>query len=157
MKQSIQRMCLWPRSKFSKRKSKISGSKSWYQMKGLARKNIQVKYESPTTYQSKVISKVKVLLMDRQTDRQSDCYRAPAISGTLKKRQFIFFYSQTKTHVNHLRFYENGTEFFSLIQSSILRRIRLICMALCLLSALLQFRKFIQISNSFGMIITEET
>jgi hypothetical protein len=30
---------LWPRLKFLKRKSKIRGSKSWYQMKGLARRN----------------------------------------------------------------------------------------------------------------------
>jgi hypothetical protein len=38
----------------------ISGSRSWYQMKGLARKNTHVKYESSTTYQSKVMTKVKV-------------------------------------------------------------------------------------------------
>jgi hypothetical protein len=30
-------------------------------MKSLARKNINVKYESPDTYQSKVMTKVKVL------------------------------------------------------------------------------------------------
>jgi hypothetical protein len=30
-------------------------------MKGLARRNTHVKYESPTTYQSKVMTKVKVL------------------------------------------------------------------------------------------------
>jgi hypothetical protein len=29
-------------------------------MKGLARRNTHVKYESPTTYQSKVMTKVKV-------------------------------------------------------------------------------------------------
>jgi hypothetical protein len=40
-------------------KSKIRGSRSWYQMKGLARRNTHVKYKSPTTYQSKVITKVK--------------------------------------------------------------------------------------------------
>ena len=34
---------------------KISGS--WYPMKGLARRNTHVKYESPSTYQSKVITK----------------------------------------------------------------------------------------------------
>jgi hypothetical protein len=34
--------------------------RSWYQMKGLARRNTHVKYESPTTYQSKVMTKVKV-------------------------------------------------------------------------------------------------
>ena len=56
-------------------------------MKGLAKRNTHVKYESPSTYQSKVMTKVKVLLTDgqtdRQTDRQSDYYRAPAISGAL--------------------------------------------------------------------------
>jgi hypothetical protein len=52
---------------------------SWYQMKGLALRSAHVKYESPSTYQSKVITKVKVLL----TDGQSDYYRAPAISGAL--------------------------------------------------------------------------
>jgi hypothetical protein len=36
------------------------------------------KYESPTTYQSKVITKVKVSA-DGGTDRQSDYDRAPAI------------------------------------------------------------------------------
>jgi hypothetical protein len=55
-------------------------------MKGLARRNTRVKYESPSTYQSKVI----ILLMDgrtdRQTDIQSDYYRALAISGALIKR-----------------------------------------------------------------------
>jgi hypothetical protein len=30
-------------------------------MKGLTRRNTHVKYESPTTYQSKVLTKVKVL------------------------------------------------------------------------------------------------
>jgi hypothetical protein len=30
-------------------------------MKGLARRNTHVKYESPTTYQSKVMTKVNVL------------------------------------------------------------------------------------------------
>jgi hypothetical protein len=32
-------------------------------MKGLARRNTRVKYESPTTYQSKVMTKVKVFEM----------------------------------------------------------------------------------------------
>jgi hypothetical protein len=50
-------------------------------MKGLARRNKPTKYESHSTNQSKVITKVKYLLMDRQTD--SDYYRAPAISGAL--------------------------------------------------------------------------
>jgi hypothetical protein len=39
-------------------------------MKGLAIRNTHVKYESPSTYQSKVITKVKVLLTDGQTDKQ---------------------------------------------------------------------------------------
>jgi hypothetical protein len=45
----------------SKRRSKINESRSWYQMKGLARRNTHVKYESPTTYQSNVMTKVKYL------------------------------------------------------------------------------------------------
>jgi hypothetical protein len=60
MKQSIQRMYLGPKLTFSERRSKISGSRSWYQIKGLARRNTHVKYESPSTYQSKVMTKVKV-------------------------------------------------------------------------------------------------
>jgi hypothetical protein len=32
-----------------------------YQVKGIARRNTHVKYESPTTYQSKVMTKVKIL------------------------------------------------------------------------------------------------
>jgi hypothetical protein len=45
--------------KVFERRSKI-GSRSWYQMKGLARRNTHVKHESPSTYQSKVMTKVKV-------------------------------------------------------------------------------------------------
>jgi hypothetical protein len=45
-------------------------------MKGLTIRNTHVKYESPSTYQSKLITKVKVLL----TDGQSDYYKAPTIS-----------------------------------------------------------------------------
>ena len=56
-------------------------------MKGLTIRNTHVKYESPSTYQSKVMTEVKVLLTDRQTDRQSDYYRAPAICGALKSLQ----------------------------------------------------------------------
>jgi hypothetical protein len=41
-------------------------------MKGLAIINTHVKYETPSTYQSKVITKVKVLLTDEQTDKQTD-------------------------------------------------------------------------------------
>jgi hypothetical protein len=40
---------------------KVKGSRSWYQMKGLVKRNTHVKYERPTTYQSKVMNKVKVL------------------------------------------------------------------------------------------------
>jgi hypothetical protein len=43
---------------FQKR-SKDRGSRSWCQMKGLARRNTHMKYESPTTYLSKVITKVR--------------------------------------------------------------------------------------------------
>jgi hypothetical protein len=42
-----------------------------------------VKYESPSSFQSKVITKVKVLRTDGQTD--NDYYRAPVISEALKK------------------------------------------------------------------------
>jgi hypothetical protein len=42
--------------------------RSWYQMKGLDRRNTYVKYESPSTYQLKVITKVKVFA-DGRTDR----------------------------------------------------------------------------------------
>jgi hypothetical protein len=59
-------------------------------MKGLARRNTHVKNESPSTYQSKVIAKVKSFAdgrtdrqTDGQTDEQSDYYRAPAIIGAL--------------------------------------------------------------------------
>jgi hypothetical protein len=40
-------------------------------------KEYNVKYESPSTYESKVMTKVKVLL----ADRQSVYYQAPAIRG----------------------------------------------------------------------------
>ena len=63
-------------------------------MKGLAIRNTHVKYESPSTHQSKVMTKIKVLLTDGQTDRrtvQSDYYRAPAISGALITDQFPKF------------------------------------------------------------------
>jgi hypothetical protein len=46
-------------------------------MKDLAIRNTHVKYESLSTYQSKVITKIKVLLTDGQTDRQTE---APAIN-----------------------------------------------------------------------------
>jgi hypothetical protein len=46
--------------KFLERRSNIRESRSWYEMKGLARRNTHVKYESSTTHQSKVMTKVKV-------------------------------------------------------------------------------------------------
>jgi hypothetical protein len=50
-------------------------------MKGLARRNTHVKYESLSINQSKVITKVKVFA----DGGQSDYYRAPAISEVLIK------------------------------------------------------------------------
>jgi hypothetical protein len=47
--------------KFFEKEIQTPMSKSWHQMKGLARRNTHVKYESPTTYQSKVMTKFKVL------------------------------------------------------------------------------------------------
>jgi hypothetical protein len=52
--------------------SKVRGSELWYQMKGLTIGSTHVKYESPSTYQSKVISNVKVLLIDGQTDGRTE-------------------------------------------------------------------------------------
>jgi hypothetical protein len=50
--------------------SKLKGSRLWYQkMKGLGRRNTLAKYEKPTTYQTKVMNKVKVLLKNGRTDR----------------------------------------------------------------------------------------
>jgi hypothetical protein len=48
--------------KVSKRRSnsKVRGSRSKYQMKGLARRNTHVKYESSGTYEIKVMTKIKV-------------------------------------------------------------------------------------------------
>jgi hypothetical protein len=46
--------------KVFEKKVKDQRSRSWYQIKGLARRNAHVKYENPTTYQSIVIAKVKV-------------------------------------------------------------------------------------------------
>jgi hypothetical protein len=64
-------------------------------MKGLARRNTHVKYESPSTNQSRVI--FNEVFADGQRDRQSDYYWAPAISGALKM----------KTHVHTFQ-YETG-------------------------------------------------
>jgi hypothetical protein len=36
-----------------------------YQMKGLARRNTHVKYESPTTYKSKVMTKINLLTVSK--------------------------------------------------------------------------------------------
>ena len=64
MKQSIRRMCfacVYDQVQvFEKKVKNTSGSRSWYQMKGRARRNTHVKYESSTTHRSKVITKVKV-------------------------------------------------------------------------------------------------
>jgi hypothetical protein len=68
--------------RFQTLRSKIRGSRSWYQIKGLARRNTHVKYESPSTNQSKVITKVKVCW---RTDRLIKYYRAPDIIGTLTR------------------------------------------------------------------------
>ena len=46
--------------KVSKKRSKISGSTSWYQTIGLVRRNTNVKYESPSSFQSNIMNKVKV-------------------------------------------------------------------------------------------------
>ena len=53
---------LSPRLKFLKNRSnsKVRGSRSWYQTKALTIRNTYVKYERPSTYQSKVMTKVKV-------------------------------------------------------------------------------------------------
>jgi hypothetical protein len=40
-------------------RSKVRGSKSWYQMKGLSRRHVI--YERPSTYQSKAMAKVDLL------------------------------------------------------------------------------------------------
>jgi hypothetical protein len=37
-------------------RSKVRMSRSWYEMKGLIRRNTHVKYEGPITYQSKVVN-----------------------------------------------------------------------------------------------------
>jgi hypothetical protein len=68
-----------PRQRFQTPRSKTRGSRSWYQMKGLAGMYRHVKYESPSTNQSKVITKVKVCW---RTDNHY--FRAPTISGALK-------------------------------------------------------------------------
>jgi hypothetical protein len=51
-------------------------------MKGLGKRNTHVKYESPSTCQSKVITKVKVLMTDGQT----------AIRGALKSKFVKFMF-----------------------------------------------------------------
>jgi hypothetical protein len=64
----LPRLTLWKK----KSNSKVRGSKSWYQMKGLARRNTHVKYESPTTFQSKVMTKVKVFKKVKLQGQTSD-------------------------------------------------------------------------------------
>jgi hypothetical protein len=41
-------------------RSKVRGSRSWYQLEGLVIRNKHVKCESPPTNQSKVMSKVNI-------------------------------------------------------------------------------------------------
>ena len=53
-------------------KVKVTRSKSRSQLKGLITRNIHVKYESPTTYGSRDIAKVKVFVTDRRMDRQTN-------------------------------------------------------------------------------------
>ena len=41
-------------------RSRSPGKKNWYGWKGLLTRNVHVKYDSPTSYESKVMVKVKV-------------------------------------------------------------------------------------------------
>ena len=51
-------------------KSRSRGQKFWYQcINGLVTRNTHVKYESSTTFHSKVMSNVKVFRTNRQTNR----------------------------------------------------------------------------------------
>ena len=51
-------------------RSRSQGKKQWYPQKGLITRNTHVKYQSSSTYCSKVISKVKV--SERRTEWQND-------------------------------------------------------------------------------------
>jgi hypothetical protein len=42
---------------------KVTSKICWYPQKGLVRRNTRVKYQSPSTYQSKYVSKIKVFNM----------------------------------------------------------------------------------------------
>ena len=94
MKQTIQRMfcmCLRP-SKIFKRRSNISGSRSWYQMKGLARRNTHMKYETPCTYQSNGMTKVKVF-----ESRSNSKFKGQRVKIMVSKERP----HNTKTHVKY--------------------------------------------------------
>jgi hypothetical protein len=69
---------------FLKRKtnsrSKVRRSRSWYQMKGLARRNTHVKYESPTICQSKVMTKFKVLEKKAKLQGQRSRYQMKGLA-----------------------------------------------------------------------------
>jgi hypothetical protein len=54
-------------------------------MKGLARRNTHLKYESLSTYQSKVVTKV-IVFADGRTDSDYYMYRATATRWTLKRK-----------------------------------------------------------------------
>ena len=63
---------LWHMLDFQICRSKVTGSKIWYEWKALIIRNAHVKYESPTSYGSKVMGKVKVFVTDGQRDGQTD-------------------------------------------------------------------------------------
>jgi hypothetical protein len=48
------------KDKILEKKAKLQGQRSEGQMKGLPRRNTHVKYERPTAYQSKVMTKHEV-------------------------------------------------------------------------------------------------
>ena len=70
-------------------RSRSQGQKYWYPWKGLVTGNTHVKYESPTTYHSKVKAKVKVFLTDGQTDRRTDGQTGFNVPALLRKRGTI--------------------------------------------------------------------
>ena len=81
--------------------SRSRGQNVGYQQKGLNTRNTPVQYESPISFGSKVIAKVIMLTLDRQTDRrmdrQGDSYIPPPIlvcggggGGGYKKVKYFF-------------------------------------------------------------------
>jgi hypothetical protein len=62
---------VWPRLKILKKKSNsmVRGSRSCYQIKGHVIRNSHVKYESPSTYQSNVMTKVLKFLKRRSNSK----------------------------------------------------------------------------------------